>query len=136
MLRNLRAGECEGAGGSREEQGAFSLNGAPPSLVCTRLQQRRRQTPTSHQHNNTNQPQAFGARQYALLGVVLQAALCLCLSVAAPAAALWASGGAAPLLVALGQAPGVAADAGALLARMWPVLPLLAVSETTGQCEF
>lgn len=79
--------------------------------------------------------QAFGARQFRLLGRVLQCALALCMCVAAPAAALWALGGVAPALRALGQAPRASEEAGILLARMWPVLPLLAVSETTGQCE-
>lgn len=93
-------------------------------------------TISKDRHNIFNtQPQAFGARQYALLGLVLQCAQALCLLIAAPAAALWASGLAGPLLTALGQVPEVAAAAGVLLRRAWPVLPLLAVSETTGQCE-
>ncbi|GBF99158.1 hypothetical protein Rsub_12125 [Raphidocelis subcapitata] len=77
--------------------------------------------------------QAFGARHYALLGLILQCAMALCLLFAVPTAALWASGAMAPLLVRLGQLPDVAAAAGSLLQLMWPVLPLLVVSETTGQ---
>jgi hypothetical protein len=40
-----------------------------------------------------------------------------------------------PLLLWLGQPPETAAAAGRLLQLTWPVLPLLAISETTGQCE-
>lgn len=64
-----------------------------------------------------------------------QCALALCLLIAGPTAALWASGAMAPILVRLGQLPDVAAAAGGLLQMMWPVLPLLAVSETMGQCR-
>ncbi|KAI8470091.1 MAG: mate-domain-containing protein [Monoraphidium minutum] len=77
--------------------------------------------------------QAFGAGEYALLGLVLQCALALCLVIAAPAAAAWAAGAMAPALAWLGQPPAVAAAAGRLLQLTWPVLLLLTVSETTAQ---
>lgn len=77
--------------------------------------------------------QAFGARQYHLLGLMLQCAQVLCLSISLPAVIAWASGAMGPLLTWLGQPPDVAAAAGSLLSRIWPVLPLLTVSETTGQ---
>ncbi|KIZ05365.1 hypothetical protein MNEG_2598 [Monoraphidium neglectum] len=77
--------------------------------------------------------QAFGAAQYSLLGLVLQCAQALCLLIAAPAAAAWAAGAMGPLLLWLGQPPETAAAAGRLLQLTWPVLPLLAISETTGQ---
>jgi MATE family multidrug resistance protein len=78
--------------------------------------------------------QAYGAGEYALLGLVLRCARLLCLAVAVPASAVWAAGLGAPLLRALGQPPDVSEAAGALLRRLWPVLPLLAVTETTAQC--
>lgn len=79
--------------------------------------------------------QAYGAGQYHLLGMVLQCAQALCLAIAAPAAAAWATGAMGPLLAWLGQPPDVAAATGRLLQLTWPVLLLLSVSETTAQCE-
>jgi len=64
--------------------------------------------------------QAYGARNYPLLGLFLQRAVLVCAALCVPIAAAWLN--AAPLLVALGQEPALAAAAGRYLGLCVPAL--------------
>lgn len=72
------------------------------------------------QTQNKNPTQAFGARNYAVLGDVLLRARVICWAVCIPLAVLWWH--IEPLLLALGQAPAIASLAAANMRILVPSL--------------
>lgn len=71
--------------------------------------------------------QAYGARRYAMVGVVLQRALAISLAYCAAALLLWTRGGA--LLLRMGQDPQIAAAAGEFTMALGPALVLDAADQ-------
>ncbi|KAF6264495.1 mate-domain-containing protein [Scenedesmus sp. NREL 46B-D3] len=77
--------------------------------------------------------QAFGARNYHLMPVMLIRAQLVCLLCILPTVALWGSGSLAWLLPLIGQDPALAVPSSRLLQLMLPSLLLSIVSETVVQ---
>lgn len=70
--------------------------------------------------------QAYGARNYKMLGLVLQRAMLVLLVCCIPIIALWFN--MEPLLLQMHQAPAVAAGAARYLHVVWPTLIATVVS--------
>lgn len=64
--------------------------------------------------------QSYGAKQYRMLGVHMQRAMAILLLVSVPLAVIWANTG--PILVAVGQDPDIAREAGIYARFMIPSL--------------